>query len=131
MLFALVAATNILNIPTVTAIMAGLLVIFGQVLVGLIILGVGLYLANFAFSLIVRSGSKESRFIGQATRIAIICLVTAMALQQMGIASNIVNLAFGLLLGAIAVAVALAFGLGGRDIAAEKTREWLSSFRQD
>ena len=131
MLFALVAATNILNIPTVTTIMAGLLVIFGQVLVGLIILGVGLYLANFAFSLIVRSGSKESRFIGQATRIAIICLVTAMALQQMGIASNIVNLAFGLLLGAIAVAVALAFGLGGRDIAAEKTREWLSSFRQD
>jgi hypothetical protein len=54
-----------------------------------------------------------------------------MALQQMGIASNIVNLAFGLLLGAIAVAIALAFGLGGREIAAEKIREWLSSFRQD
>jgi hypothetical protein len=66
--------------------------------------------------------------LGQTARIAIIALVTAMALQQMGIASSIVNLAFGLLLGAIAVAIALAFGLGGRDVAGEQVREWLSSF---
>jgi hypothetical protein len=38
--------------------------------------------------------------------------VGAMALQQMGVATDIVNLAFGLLLGAIAVAIAIAFGLG-------------------
>jgi hypothetical protein len=62
-------------------------------------------------------------------RIAIIALVSAMALQQIGIASEIVNLAFGLLLGAIAVAIALAFGLGGRDVAAEQVRDLLSSFR--
>jgi hypothetical protein len=48
----------------------------------------------------------------------------------MGIASSIVNLAFGLLLGAVAVAIALAFGLGGRDVAGEQVREWLHSFRQ-
>ncbi|MBD0364430.1 MAG: hypothetical protein ICV55_16965, partial [Coleofasciculus sp. C3-bin4] len=48
-----------------------------------------------------------------------------------GIASDIVNLAFGLLLGAIAVAIALAFGLGARDIAAGQVREWLDSFKQD
>jgi uncharacterized membrane protein len=131
MLFAIVAATNILNIPALTQITAGLLVIFGQIVVGLSIFAVGLYLANLAFSLITRSGSKEARFLGQAARITIIALVAAMALQQMGIASNIINLALGLLLGAIAVAIALAFGLGGREIAAEKIREWLSSFRQD
>jgi hypothetical protein len=54
-----------------------------------------------------------------------------MALQQMGIASDIVNLAFGLLLGAIAVAIALAFGLGARDIAAGQVREWLASFKEN
>jgi hypothetical protein len=53
-----------------------------------------------------------------------------MALQQMGVATNIVNLAFGLLVGAIAVAIALAFGLGGRDIASEQIREWLGSFKR-
>ena len=68
--------------------------------------------------------------MGQIARIAIIALVSAMALQQIGIASDIVNLAFGLLLGALAIAIALAFGLGGRDIAREQIRELLDSFRQ-
>jgi hypothetical protein len=53
-----------------------------------------------------------------------------MALQQMGVAPDIVNLAFGLLLGAIAVAIAIAFGLGGRDVAADQLREWLAAFKQ-
>jgi hypothetical protein len=56
--------------------------------------------------------------------------VAAMALQQMGIAPNIVNLAFGLLLGAIAVAVAIAFGLGGRDVAANQLQNWFDTFNR-
>jgi hypothetical protein len=130
MLFATVAATNILNIPALTAIVTGLLVIFGRIVVGLVIFGVGLYLANLAFNLIASSGNNQSQFLAQTARIAIIALVAAMALQQIGIAPNIVNLAFGLLLGSVAVAIALAFGLGGRDVAAEQLREWLAQFRR-
>jgi hypothetical protein len=52
-----------------------------------------------------------------------------MALERIGIAPNIVNLAFGLLLGGIAVAIALAFGLGGREVANEQLRSWVSSFK--
>jgi hypothetical protein len=130
LLFATVAATNILNVEGLTLIVTGLLLIFGRILAGLVVFAVGLYLANLAFTLITSSGSSQARILAQAARIAIITLVSAMALQQMGIAPNIVNLAFGLLLGAVAVAIALAFGLGGRDIAAEQTREWLSSFKQ-
>lgn len=128
-LFAAVAATSVLQLPRLADIVSALLLILGQVLVGLIIFGVGLYLANFAYSLI-DSGNAQSRILGQTARIAIIALVSAMALQQIGIAPNIVNLAFGLLLGAIAVAIALAFGLGGRDVAADQLRDWLSSFKQ-
>jgi hypothetical protein len=130
LLFATVAATNILNIPALTALVSGLLVIFGQVLVGLVVFAVGLYLANLAFGLITSSGSPQARILGQVARISILALVTAMALQQMGIAASIVNLAFGLLLGAIAVAIALAFGLGGRSIAATQIEEWLSALKQ-
>ena len=54
-----------------------------------------------------------------------------MALKQMGIARNIVDLAFGLLTGAIAVAIAVAFGLGGKDIASQQLREWLESFKRN
>lgn len=131
MLFATIAATNVLQIEALTAIIGGIVVVSGQILAGLIIFAVGLYLANLAFNLITSSGSRQSRLLGQTARIAIIALVSAMALQQMGIASDIVNLAFGLLLGAIAVAIALAFGLGGRDIAATQVREWLSSFKEN
>lgn len=129
MLFATVAATNVLEFEALTAIVAGLLVIFGRIIAGLVVFAIGLYLANLAYSLIVSSGSAQSKILGNAARIAIIALVSAMALQQMGIASDIVNLAFGLLLGAIAVAIALAFGLGTRDIAADQVREWLDSFK--
>jgi hypothetical protein len=131
MLFATVAATNVLQFEALTLIVTGILVIAGRILAGLVVFAIGLWLANLAFNLITSSGSRQSRILGQTARIAIIALVSAMALQQMGIASDIVNLAFGLLLGAIAVAIALAFGLGARDIAADQVREWLSSFKEN
>lgn len=131
MLFAVVAATDVLRIPALTAIVSGIVVVAGRVLSGLIVFAIGLYLANLAFSLIASSGTRQARLLGQTARIAIIAFVLALALQQMGIASDIVNLAFGLLLGAIAVGIALAFGLGGRDIASEQIREWLAAFKQD
>lgn len=129
MLFAAVAAINILNIEALTALVTGIVIISGRILAGLVVFAIGLYFANLAFNIITSSGGRQSRILGQTARVAIIVLVSAMALQQIGIASNIVNLAFGLLLGAIAVAIALAFGLGGRDIAAEQIRGWLSSFK--
>ncbi|HEY9838577.1 MAG TPA: mechanosensitive ion channel, partial [Vampirovibrionales bacterium] len=130
MLFGAVAATEVLQLPALTIIMQGLLVIAGQVLVGLIVFGIGLYLANLAYHLISGSRGSQSQLLAQAARIAIIALAGAMALQQMGIAPHIVNLAFGLLFGAVAVAIALAFGLGGRDVAGEQLREWRNDFKQ-
>jgi Conserved TM helix len=129
-LFGVVTATDVLQLPALTAIVRSMIKVLGQILSSLVVFGVGLYLANLAFNLITASGSRQSRILGHTARIAIIALILAMALRQMGVAPDIVNLAFGLLLGAIAVAIALAFGLGGRDIAAEQVREWLGSFKQ-
>lgn len=130
MAIATLTAVDILKIEALQTLVTGFLVIAGQVLVGIIVFAVGLYLANLAFNLIASSGTRQSRFVAYTARIAIIVLVTAMALQQMGIATNIVNIAFGLLAGGIAAAIALAFGLGGKDIAAEQIREWLNNFKQ-
>lgn len=131
LLVATLTAVDILDIPALTNLVGAIVLIAGQVLTGVVIFAIGLFLANLAFKLITSSGSRQSRILAQAARIAIIALVSAMALQQMGIASNIVNLAFGLLLGAIAVAMALAFGLGSRDLAAEQVKEWLDSFKRN
>lgn len=129
MLFAAVAAVDILNIPALTNLVSGIVVIFGRILAGLVVFAVGLFLANLAFNIISSSGDRQAQILGQIARVAIIALVSAMALQQIGVASDIVNLAFGLLLGAIAVATAIAFGLGAREIAAEQVRELLASFK--
>lgn len=129
MLVATLTAVDILQIEALKTLVGGIMLIAGQVLVGLVIFAIGLYLANVAFNLIAASGGSQARILGHTARISIITLVSAMALQQMGIAPSIINLAFGLLVGGIAVAIALAFGLGGRDIAAEQVREWLNSFK--
>lgn len=132
MLVATLAAVDILAIDALTNLVSGIVVIAGQVLVGVVVFVIGLYLANFAFNLITSSGNRQAQIAGHAARIAIIIFVSAMALRQMGIAPDIVNLAFGLLGGAIAVAVAIAFGFGSREIAAEQVRGWLEDFkRQD
>jgi Conserved TM helix len=131
MLVAIATATDVLQINALTRIVFGVLLVAGQVLSGVIIFAIGLYLANLAFNLITSSGGRQARILGHAARISIVALITAMALKQMGIASNIVDLAFGLLTGAIAVAIAVAFGLGGKDIASQQLREWLESFKRN
>jgi Conserved TM helix len=129
MLVAAVAATGVLGIPSLTQLVNGLLAIAGQVLSGVVVFAIGLYLANLAQKVVASSGTHQSQVLGQIARLAIITFVGAMALQQMGIAASIVNLAFGLLLGAIAVAMAISFGLGGRDVASEQLRDWMTGFR--
>lgn len=128
-LFAVVSATQIMELQALSLIVNQLISIAGQVLYGLVVLAIGLYLASLAYNLIASSGGSQAKLLGQIARIGIIVLVSAMALQQMGIAPSIVNLAFGLFMGAMAVAIALAFGLGGRDIASSQIQKWLEQFR--
>ncbi len=131
MLFATVAAVDVLGIEALTEVMTGLLQILGQVLTGMAVFAVGLYFATLTFNLIRNSGFRQAPFLAFTARIAIIIFSGAMALRQIGIAADIVNLAFGLLLGSIAVGVAIAFGVGGREVAAEQLREWLNAMKSD
>ncbi|MEL7069456.1 MAG: mechanosensitive ion channel [Cyanobacteria bacterium J06581_3] len=129
-LFGTVIATEALQLDQLTLIVRAIMEIAAQVLVGVVIFGVGVYLANLAFRLIKSSSSGSSNMLAQAARISILAFVGAMALGQMGVAPNIVNLAFGLLLGAIAIAIAISFGLGGREAAGKQVEEWLSDLKK-
>jgi hypothetical protein len=96
-----------------------------------VILMVGFWLANLAYTAIDRAAGPNSSGLAKVARLAILGVVIAMGLRAMGIADDIVNLAFGLTFGAVAVAVALSFGLGGREAAGKLMDHWLSRFRQD
>jgi hypothetical protein len=129
MLVATVAAIDVLNLPALKAVATGLLGIAGQVLIGVLLFGVGLFIANWVADFIKSTGMRESNLLATAARVAILIFAGAMALRQIGVAADIVNLTFGLLLGALAVALAIAFGLGGRDVAAEQLRDWVKPFK--
>ncbi len=104
--------------------MSQFLVFGGRVVLGLVILGVGMYLAGVAYNTVSASSASQARIMANGARLAILILTGAMALREMGLANEIINLAFGMTVGAIAVAIALAFGLGGRDVAARQVEEW-------
>jgi len=93
------------------------------------IVAIGLFLANLVSKAILATATVQAKLLALSARLAIIFLAGAMALRQMGLANEIINLAFGLLFGAIAVAVAIALGLGGREIAARELEEWIKSIK--
>lgn len=131
MLFATVEAANQLGFEQVGGIVETFIRFGGDILLGSAILIIGFWLANVAFTAIDRAAGPNSKGLARIARFAILALVVAMGLRAMGIADDIVNLAFGLTLGAIAVAVALSFGLGGREAAGKLMEHWLSKFRKD
>ena len=98
----------------------------GKVIFGTLIIVVGIFLARIIAKL-VGSGTGEGGYAQAIVRYAIIALFTAIGLTFMGLADQIVMLAFGLILGSAAIAAALAFGLGGRDAAARALERWAES----
>ena len=94
---------------------------------GIIVLLIGIWLANFAADAVK---GKCSEVVTIIVRVSVLIFTAAIALQNMNISSSIVQTAFTFLLGAVCVAIALAFGLGGRDFAAQKLNEWNKKFVQ-
>lgn len=121
MLTAATAAVNTLGIEIVSNIFARVLEFGAGILVGAVILIIGYLLSTLAYNKLKEYGNAS---LANIARIAILGLVLAMGLRAMGLADNIVNMAFGFTLGAVAVAVALAFGLGGRDAAEQIANRW-------
>ena len=95
----------------------------GKVIFGTLIIVVGIFLARIISNL-VGSGTGEGGFAQTLVRYAIIALFTAIGLTFMGLADQIVMLAFGLILGSAAVATAIAFGIGGREAAGRVANRW-------
>jgi len=123
-LFASVEASRLLGFDVLANLVAQFLVFASQVALGLVIFAIGMYLANLAARVIQSSDAAQANMLALAARISILTLAGAMAMSQMGLASDIINLAFGIILGAIALSIALAFGIGGREVAARQLEDW-------
>src|SRR3546814_6751806 len=102
MLFATVEAAAMLGFAGVHELLEMFIAFGADILLGLVIFVVGYWLADLAARAIERT-NPEGLGMARIARVAILGLVVAMGLRAMGVADDIVNLAFGLVLGAVAV----------------------------
>jgi hypothetical protein len=131
MLLAVTAAAELLNFGSMTTYVSEILAFVSRIAVALVVFAIGLLLANLARKAIVAAGGHRRNLLGTVAWIAIVFFTGALALGQTGISESIVNLAFGLSLGALAIAAALAFGLGGQKVAARELESMVDAFRTE
>lgn len=128
LLLAVIEAANKIGFTNISWIVHQFMGFATNILVGIIIFGIGIFLANLASKTI--KSTSNSVLLPKIAKIAIIVLTTAMGLKQMGIADDIINLAFGLTLGAIAIAAALAIGLGSKDVAWQEVKAFIERLKK-
>ena len=134
-LIALVVAFNGLGLTHVTELLGRVMWFVPKVIVALLILAFGAYFARFVANAVytycenadIRDGDSLSRL----ARYAIMAFVVMIALDQMEVGGTIIRDAFLIVLGGIVLAIALAFGLGGREWAAARLEDWWPTGKRD
>jgi hypothetical protein len=133
-LIALVVAFDALGLPAVSDVLRQLLLWLPNVVVAVVVLVIG-GLAARALGNLIRGATSEAGFgnpdvLAKVAAVMIWGFAIVVAVNQIGVATELVNTLFMAFVGAIALGAALAFGLGGRDTAAEIVRNWYSKAQQ-
>lgn len=128
MFVALTQACEVIGLPVLTEVVATVGVVLARVAVAALLLGVGLWLAAWAARLIEASAARNAPVLAGLARGAILFFTAALALRQAGLPAEIVTIAFAAVVGAIAVGVAVALGVGGRHVAARLLERAAQSF---
>ncbi len=130
----LVAAANVLNMPQISLFLNQVLLWVPNLVVAAIILMVAPLLARFVRGAIEvaagQMGFMNGELLGRIAEVAIVAFGIVVAINQVGIAANLVNTLFVGIVAALALGFGLAFGLGGQGVAAEMTRAWYERSRQ-
>lgn len=120
--FAVIAVQTI-SVPAVDLLLTRFFLYLPNVFVALLVLFVGYLLSNFlsraALIASVNAGVRLSGLVGRFVRYVILIMSITMALEHLGIGSETVIIAFTIVFSGVVLAFALAFGLGGRDVARE------------
>ena len=127
-LIALIVAFNGLGLTQVTDLLTRVLLFLPKLLVGLLVLIFGSYFGRFvgnAVQTYLRNiGISDAELLGRVAQYAIVVFVVLIAVDHLDIGGDLVQQTFLILLGGVVLALALAFGLGGRDWAAGLLARW-------
>jgi hypothetical protein len=129
----MLVAANALGLDSLAQVFSELVSYIPSVIAAIVIVIVGIVLGDFVGGLIFASTSAlhGGPTLARAGKGGVILLAIFMSLQELGVATNIVTTAFAIIFGALALAIALAFGLGNRELAAEVTRAWYNRYKAE
>ncbi|HBK92323.1 MAG TPA: hypothetical protein DDZ68_11690 [Parvularcula sp.] len=113
-----ITAAQQLNIEPVSTALSEVLSVGAQILLGSVVILAGIPVSRFVANTLRRAGDPRSELVATAVQWGILVLVTAIGVREMGLGEDIIFAGFVLILGAAALAAALAFGIGGRGAAA-------------
>ncbi|MGS0524468.1 mechanosensitive ion channel [Zobellia nedashkovskayae] len=128
-LFGITTALEKLEFAKLTEVLDTLVGVSGNILFGLVILIIGNWIASIAHKAMAKD--ENNLFVASIVRMCILAIFLAMGLKTMGIGDDIINMAFGITLGTIAVTIALSFGLGGREAAGKQMERILNKFNNN
>ena len=124
----LVMVVNALGLPQASNVLESLFAYIPNVIAAMFVLVMGMFLANFVSGIIRTAAGNASlprpEMLASVSRWAIIIFAGTISLRELGIATLLVTTTFNIILGGFCLALALAFGLGGRDAAAKYLDEW-------
>jgi len=125
----IIAALDALGLPVVSDILNNIFLYIPNVVAAIVILILGLLFASLLASIVQTASSnvglKTSEALGKASYYAVIFFSISIALTQLGIGKEVITATFIIAFGAVALALAISFGLGGKDIAGEYLKKWL------
>ncbi len=124
MLFAAIEALGLIGFESFATLVEDFLVFVARIVLGVVVIALGVFIGKVVADVVRSANPPQAEALANMARVAVIILAFAMGLEQMGVGEDIITLAFGLSVGAIAVAAAIAFGIGGREIAAEVIADW-------
>jgi hypothetical protein len=134
-LAAMIVAFNSLGLSQVTEILGRIVLFVPRVILALLILSFGTYFARFVgtatTSYCASIGLRDGTLLGHLARNAVMVFVVIIAFDQLDFGGPIVRQAFLLVLGGLILALALAFGLGGREWAAARLEQWWPSPKRE
>ncbi|MBN1944048.1 MAG: mechanosensitive ion channel [Bradymonadales bacterium] len=121
-LLVLTQVLSILHLDHLASFLPIFILVLAKIGLALVILGAGVWAGNWLKARIDAHQAARvglQRYLGTGARVTLILFASAMGLQQLGVAPALIVTAFAILFGALCLALALAFGLGGRQVAGE------------
>ena len=131
MLVVILLASSALGLESIREMFGTMLSFIPTLIAAIVIVILGMIVGEFVRALVLASaGTVEGvPTLARVAKAAVVMIAVFMAVQQLGVADELVTAAFTLILGAVGLAVGLAFGLGNRELAGEMTRRWYEEGR--